>query len=236
VQLFAARIAQLDSGFSTGPDNLPAIAGICSHLDGIPLAIEFAAARVATLGLHEVAARLDDRFAVLTSGRRTALPRHQTLRAALDWSYELLTKPEQSLLSRLAIFVGGFTLEAAAAVMSGAEGAAAAVANGIASLATKSLVALEHSVGGRYRLLETIRAYALGKLDESGEAQQVARRHAEFFAETAPSAREIDNVRAALDWAFSPGADGATGVVLTAAYGSVWLQMSLIAECRERTE
>lgn len=254
VQLFAARTAALDSGFSAGPDNLPTIAGICRRLDGIPLAIEFAATRVATLGLEQVAVGLDDRFSVLTGGRRTALPRHQTLRAALDWSYELLPEPERRLLRRSAIFVGGFTLEAATAVISDTESAASAVADGIASLVAKSLVALERSVVGRWRLLETIRAYAIGKLAESGEANQVARRHAEFFRnlvaaggssgapfapglpDIAPYAREIDNVRAALDWTFSLAGGTEIGIALTAAYCPVWFDLSLLVECRERTE
>src|SRR5262249_16020974 len=148
------------------------------RLDGIPLAIEFAAARAATLGVQEVAGRLSDRFALLAGGWRTALPRHQTLRATLDWSYELLPEPHRRLLRRLATFPAGFTLDAAAAVMSDRP---SEVATGISHLVSKSLVTMEVSASSRWRLLETIRAYALEKLAASGELEQAARRHAEFF-------------------------------------------------------
>jgi predicted ATPase/DNA-binding winged helix-turn-helix (wHTH) protein len=254
VQLFIARTTALRSEFSPQEENLPAIVAICRRLDGIPLAIEFAAARAATLGLDQVASRLDDRFRLLTAGRRTALPRHQTLRATLDWSYELLPETERCLLRRLAIFAAGFTLEAAIALMSDDITVASTVVEGIANLVAKSLVTLDGSVpSGRWRLLETIRAYAIEKLVESSEAEQVARRHAEFFRDlftsTVPGpklqssiedlgrhGREIDNVRAALDWSFSPSGDFPIGIVLTAAYAPVWLHLSLVVECRERIE
>jgi predicted ATPase/DNA-binding winged helix-turn-helix (wHTH) protein len=254
VQLLIVRTRALRSDFSPQEKNLPAIVAICRRLDGIPLAIEFAAARAGTLGLDQVASRLDDRFRLLTAGRRTALPRHQTLRATLDWSYELLPEAERCLLRRLAIFAAGFTLEAAIAVMSADITVASTVVEGTANLVAKSLVTLDGSVqSGRWRLLETIRAYALEKLAESGEAEQAARRHAEFFRDlfvsTAPGpklqasiedlprhGREIDNVRAALDWSFSPSGDLPTGIVLTAAYAPVWLHLSLVVECRERIE
>jgi predicted ATPase/DNA-binding winged helix-turn-helix (wHTH) protein len=252
VQLFIARTKALHSDFSPDRENLAAIAAICRRLDGIPLAIEFAAARAAAIGVRQVASRLDDRFGLLTSGRRTALPRHRTLRATLDWSYELLPESERYLLRRLAVFSAGFTLDAATAVTG--HGNASTVAGGIANLVAKSLVTLDGSVrADRWRLLETIRAYALEKLAESGEAEQAARRHAEFFRELfAPASsasalqpkteslahyvRELDNIRAALDWAFAPIGDTEIGVVLTAAYVPVWLHLSLIAECRERAK
>lgn len=252
VQLFTARLMALDSGLSARPENLPLIASICRHLDGIPLAIEFAAARVATLGLQQTADRLNDRFSLLTAGRRTALPRHRTLRATLDWSYELLPESERTLLRRLAVFAGGFTLEAATAVMSDTGTTSSMVAEGIASLADKSLVSLDTSVlSGRWRLLETTRAYALDKLAENGEAEQVARWHAEFFwtlfapATESPLvslndlpryAREIDNLRAALDWAFSSRGDSEIAVRLTIAAIPLWLQLSLLEECGARAE
>jgi non-specific serine/threonine protein kinase len=186
VQLFIARTMASDSDFSPQEEDLQTIAATCRHLDGIPLAIEFAAARAATLGLRQVVSRLDDRFSLLTSGRRTALPRHQTLRATLDWSYELLPEQERRLLRRLAFFPAGFTLEAATAVMSDA---APAVVEGIANLVEKSLVMLDGSATiPRWRLLETTRAYALEKLAESGEAEQAARCHAEFFPDLFASA------------------------------------------------
>jgi len=253
-QLFVARTAALRSDFSPGDEDLSAIASICRRLDGIPLAIEFAAARAATLGVREIASRLDDRFGLLTGGRRTALARHQTLRATLDWSYELLPESERRLLRRLAVFAGGFTLEAAAAVTNDAGNAPSVVVEGIANLVAKSLVTLDGSAAAeRWRLLETIRAYALEKLVESGEIAQAGRRHAEYFRDIfAPTAsrsllqpaiadmarygREIDNVRAALGWAFSPVGDPTVGVILTAGYLPVWLHFVLQSECRERIE
>jgi predicted ATPase len=204
----------LRADFLPTNENLPAIIAVCRRLDGIPLAMEFAAARAATLGVREVAARLDDRFRLLTDGRRTALPRHQTLRATLDWSYELLPRLEQRLLRRLAIFPSGFTLEAASAIMADVAGTASTVVEGIAHLVEKSLVVLDGSASApRWRLLETTRAYALEKLVENDEAGEVARNHAEYHrllfeqaeAESmsrsktgwlAAYGREIDDVRA----------------------------------------
>ena len=254
VELFIARARALDSEFPSHAGALPAIGTICRQLDGIPLAIEFAASRAAALGIEQVAVGLRDRFALLTSGRRTAVPRHRTLRATLDWSYELLPDTEQRLLRHLAIFPAGFTLEAAAFVMDDGGDAALGITDGISSLVSKSLVTLDRSAStSRWSLLETIRAYALEKLNACGEAGTAARRHAAFFRDlfapgvAAPDARlsdedierfsrEIDNVRAALDWAFSPVGDAAIGVTLTAAYVPVWLRAALPAECRERTE
>jgi predicted ATPase len=172
----------LNSDFSPHGENLRAIVAICRHLDGIPLAIEFAAARAAMLGPEPVRSRLNERFGLLTGGRRTALPRHQTLRATLDWSYELLPETERCLLRRLGIFTGGFTLEGANAVMSDQGYTESALLEQIANLIAKSLVTVDGSApAGRWRLLETIRAYALELLEESGETDQVARRGAEFF-------------------------------------------------------
>src|SRR5262249_48614693 len=154
------------------PDaRIAAITGmVCRRLDGIPLAIELAAARTATLGLDELAARLDDRFRLLTGGLRTALPRQQTLRATLDWSYELLPTIEQTVLRVLAVFAGGFTLEAATAVVTANDLDAPEVLDIVTNLAAKSLVVVEIAdAGAPYRLLETTRVYALEKLAESGE-------------------------------------------------------------------
>ena len=184
------------------------IAAICRRLDGIPLAIEMAAARVAALGIEELAGRLDDRFQLLTGGRRTALPRHQTLRATLDWSHDLLAEPERVILRRLAVFAGAFSLEAAGAVAASAEIASPDVVDGISSLVAKSLVMAEvDATGPRYRLLDTTRAYALEKLDESGERERLARRHAEYYRdlfeqaeaelETRPTAEWLARIRAA---------------------------------------
>ena len=252
MELFIARAEALDSDFSSGGENLSAIAAICRHLDGIPLAIEFAAARTATLGLEEVAAGLRDRFALLSSGRRAAVPRHRTLRTTLDWSYDLLPEPEQRLLRHLAIFAAGFTLPAAAAVVDDADGIEAQVAYGISSLVHKSLVTLDRSTSTtRWNLLETIRAYALEKLAAHDEIGAAMRRHAKFYRHLFASrgldsyvpgedmdqfTREIDNVRAALDWSFSSAGDAEIGVTLTAAYVPAWLHAALPTECRERTE
>jgi predicted ATPase/DNA-binding winged helix-turn-helix (wHTH) protein len=254
VELFNERAMATLDDFVLADVDLPAMLEICRRLDGVPLAIELAAARTAVLGVRGLAAQLDDRFAVLTGGRRTALPRQQTLRATIDWSYELLPESERRLLCRLAVFSAGFTLEAAAAVTSGGCDAPAVVGGGIVDLLAKSLVSWDGSpAAGRWRLLETIRAYALEKLAANGEASTLARRHAEFFRhfivpdETSPVlripygdvaryGREIDNIRAAIDWSFSPGGDMAIGISLTAAFAPVWLHLALVTECRERAE
>ena len=253
VALFIARTRALDSDFSTNGDDLSAIAAICRHLDGIPLAIEFAAARSAVLGARHTASRLDDRFALLTSGRRNALSRHRTLRAALDWSYDLLLDPEKCLLRRLAVFAGGFTIEAATAVMDGGDNGEAPIMEGMARLLEKSLITRDGSIAGRWRLLETIRAYALEKLVASDEAERTARRHAEYYrgvferaeaeSKTRPAVEWvadhgplIDNLRSALDWAFSPEGDASIGVALTAVAAPLWMRLSLLGECRSRAE
>jgi predicted ATPase/DNA-binding winged helix-turn-helix (wHTH) protein len=251
VQLFVERTRALQSELPQRAADLSAIGAICRRLDGIPLAIEFAAARAATLGLESVLSHLDERFSLLTGGHRTALPQHQTLRAALDWSYELLPEVERRQLRCLAVFPAGFTPEAAIAVMGATDGSASSVLEQIANLVTKSLVVVDMSgVTPRWRLLETTRAYALEKLAESGDANQIARLHAMFFRDLvipasgaqpaaenlARYAREIDNIRAALDWAFAPRGDAAIGVVLTAAYVPVWLYLLLMDECSERVE
>src|SRR3984957_201219 len=254
VELFVARTKALNAGFTPHAEDLASIAAICRHLDGMPLAIEFAAARSAVLSVQGVAAGLRDRFALLTAGRRTALPRHRTLRATLDWSHELLPDAERRLLRRLAVFPGGFTANAAAAVMTDTGFDASAVLDGIANLVAKSWVTLDKSgAGARWILLETIRAYAIEKLVEHAEAEIAAEHHALYFRDLfAPQARdarpslsdenlarhirEIDNVRAALDWSFSPAGDMAIGIDLTAAYAPVWRHLSLMSEYSERCE
>jgi predicted ATPase len=252
VQLFMSRIAAAGPHSRDHGPTVEVVGSICRRLDGIPLAIELAAARAATLGVEAISTRLDDRFRLLTDGRRTALPRHQTLRATIDWSYELLSDSERAVLRRLGVFVGSFGVDAGVHVAALDEVPAADLTDAIGNLVTKSLIVVEIDVGAtRYRLLETTRAYALEKLAESGETNSAARRHAEFYRNLfAPSEgdlkptiqridfyrREIDNVRIALDWAFSPGGDATIGVALTAAYVPVWLYLSLISECRERAE
>src|SRR5215471_9231077 len=254
VVLFVARAQAADPSFLLDRHIAAVIAGICRRLDGMPLALELAAARVSTLGLQRLASGLDDRFSLLAGGRRTAPRRHQTLRATLDWSYELLPELERVMLRRLSIFADNFTLPAVSTVIPGERVPASDVVNGVANLAAKSFVAVEIAGGGaHYRLLETTRAYAREKLAELGELERVARRHAEYYRDlceqaqtewhTRPAAewqadygRQIADVRAALDWCFSSGGDGATGVALTAAAVPLWCQLSLLAECRERVE
>ena len=253
VELFNERATETDS-FVLDDANMPMVLEICRRLDGIPLAIELAAAVAPTFGVRMLATHLDHRFDLLTAGRRTALPRHQTLRATLDWSYELLPGSERVLLRRLAIFAGRFSLEAVRTVAESPELAASGVIKGIANLFVKSLVVTEVDSGdARYRLLDTTRAYALDKLVESGERDLMARRHAEYYrdlfgrAEAEQEARptiewlgeygwQIDNLRAALDWALSPGGMPSIGVALTAAAVPLWMHLSLVAECRERCD
>jgi predicted ATPase/DNA-binding winged helix-turn-helix (wHTH) protein len=251
VRLFVERAQAAAPQFMPDRRSAALMAAICRRLDGIPLAIELAAARVPTFGLQEIAARLDDRFHLLIGGRRTALPRHQTLRATLDWSHELLTEPERIILRQLAIFAGAFGLEAASAVVSSSDLKPSEAADGLANLVAKSLVAAEtDGTITRYRLLDTTRTYALEKLVECGEYGPVVRRLAEYGrdvlerAETrferrpsyeqAANYRLIDNLRTALDWAFSPDGDASLGVALTTAAVPLWMHLSLLDECRSR--
>jgi predicted ATPase/DNA-binding winged helix-turn-helix (wHTH) protein len=254
VELFDDRATAVVDGFTLAEGDVPAVLEICRKLDGVPLAIELAAARVDVFGIKGLAARLDDRFTVLTSGRRTALPHHQTLRAAMDWSYELLPEIEQIILRRVAVFQGDFTIDAAAAVATDDRINTADVFEAIANLATKSLISTDISSDATYhRLLDTTRAYALEKLGDSGELEAIARHHAEYCRdlferaetewETRPAAewlgdygRQIDNLRAALDWAFSPSGDASIGVALTPAAAPLWMHLSLLEECRGRVE
>jgi predicted ATPase/DNA-binding winged helix-turn-helix (wHTH) protein len=182
VQLFVARARAIESRFVPDTRGATIAANICRRLDGVPLAIELAATRVGTMSLESLDARLSDRFSLLTNGRRTALPQHRTLRATLDWSYNMLPENERAVLRRLATFAGSFTLEAASIVTADAEISASEVANCIMNMVAKSLVATElRGSATDLRLLETMRAYAAEKLVESGEFEQVSRRHAEYY-------------------------------------------------------
>ncbi len=218
VRLMVERGAVVLPGFAVTDVNGTAIADICQRLDGIPLAIELAAARIKTLPVEELRARLGDRLRVLTGGSRIALPRHRTLRATLDWSYGLLAEPERILLRRLAVFAGGWTLEAAEVVCGGDGLPEAGVLDHLAGLVDKSLVTLElPDAAGRYRMLETVRQYATERLVESGETDRLRQTHAKFFLELAEEAEpklfgpeqdawfarleaEHSNLRAALEW------------------------------------
>jgi len=188
VQLFADRAAAAQPSFRITDDNARAVAEICHRLDGIPLALELAAARLRSMPVDRIAERLSDRFRLLTTGDRTALPRQQTLRALIDWSYDLLDERERMLFRRLAVFAGGFTLDAAENV--GAEGDVdeADVLDLLARLVEKSLVTLD-AAGERYRMLETVRQYALERLEASGEADATRNRHLAFYVALAERAR-----------------------------------------------
>jgi predicted ATPase/DNA-binding winged helix-turn-helix (wHTH) protein len=254
VELFNERANATMDEFVLEEADVPAVLDICRRLDGVPLALELAAARVDAFGVKGLAARLDDRFAVLTKGRRTALPRHQTLRATMDWSYELLSEVEQIVLRRLAVCQGGFTMDGASAIAVDERIKAADVIEAVANLAGKSLVTTDISGDiTHHRLLDTTRFYALEKLTESGELEGVARRHAEHLRDLFGRARRewesqttaawlaeyghrLDDLRAALDWAFSLNGDGELGVTLTVDAVPLWLQFSLMNECRRRVE
>jgi non-specific serine/threonine protein kinase len=253
VRLFLDRAAGAAPGFALTDRNVWAVAEVCRRLDGIPLAIELAAARMRGLTVEEIRARLDDRFRLLTGGSRTALPRQQTLRALIDWSYDLLGEPERALLRRLSVFAGGWTLAAAEAVCSGEPVPAEDVLDLLLRLVDKSLVQPEgQGAGTRYRLLETIRQYAREKLAESGEPGPVRDRHLRFFRELAeegePALRgpeqlvwlerletEHDNLRAALDWSLMPG-QAEAGLAMAAALRWFWHLRGYWGEGRARLE
>ena len=188
VRLFADRASSAHPEFAITPENAAAVAEICHRLDGIPLALELAAARVRAMSVERIAERLHDRFKLLRGGDRTALPRQQTLRALIDWSYDLLAPDEQVLFRRLAVFAGGFTLDAAEAVGAGGALDDCDILELLAQLVEKSLVTLDAG-GDRYRMLETVREYAQQKLDQADDVAATRTRHLEFFLVFAESAR-----------------------------------------------
>ena len=182
IELFADRARRVRPNSPSPTDNAATVTEICRRLDGMPLAIELAAARVRALSLDEIVGSLQDRFRLLTGGARTAVRRQQTLRASVDWSHALLTEPERVLFRRLAVFLGGFDLDAAQAVAGDAEVERYQILDQLALLVDKSLVAAENTSGRtRYRLLETVRQYAQEKLGESGEAEAVRARHRDHY-------------------------------------------------------
>jgi predicted ATPase/DNA-binding winged helix-turn-helix (wHTH) protein len=232
VLLLAERAAASLDGFTIDGGNVHLAAALCRRLDGVPLAIEFAASRIGLLGLQGVCVQLDDRLRLLGSGRRTALPRHRTLRALLDWSYDLLAQPQQEVLRRCGVFKGGFSLEAALAVIADGSLPAALVRDCLLELVAKSLVRAElaHSPP-RYSLLEITRAYALERLGGDPRRNGVCRRHAAYMldlverrasegSESLPQhsllsyASQAGNFRAALEWCFGPDGDPAIGIAL----------------------
>jgi predicted ATPase len=262
VHLFVERVRAAGIGIPAGAQALGSAAEICRRLYGIPLAIELAAARAASLGVDGLAAHLHDQFSMLSGGDRTGpTQHHQTMLATLDWSHQLLSDTERTLLRRLAVFAGGFTLEAISAVAESDNLKQPELIDNAMDLIAKSLVVMDTGGSqGRYRLLETTKAYALERLVESGEFHAAARRHAEYYrgfaqyhrdslerAEgewntratgewLAAYIRQIDNVRAALDWAFSEQGDADIGVALTLAAVPLWMHLSLMQECRRRVE
>jgi len=206
VRLLSQRARAVRPGFEVTAANAVAVARICRALDGMPLAIELAAARLRTMDPEQVAARLDDRFGLLTGGSRVAMPRHQTLRAVVDWSWDLLDEPERALWRRFSVFAGGATLEAAEQVCAGPAAANTVIRAGqvldlLSALADKSLLTVRHGPGGpRYRMLEIIRAYGQERLAEAGERDAVREEHARHFTGLAEASQ--DHLRGArqLDW------------------------------------
>jgi predicted ATPase/DNA-binding winged helix-turn-helix (wHTH) protein len=251
VRLFAECVSARGGDFSLSDDEVPMVAEICRKLDGIPLAIELAAGRAAIFGVRNTVARLGSRLDLLKFGRRTANPRHQTLKATLDWSHDHLSEVERVVLRRVAIFIGPFTLKAALAV--GEEGGIdqAEIEGAVENLVNKSLIAMWPSNPWvLYRLLDTTRTYALEKLRLSGEYHSIAARHANFSVQLLESSRGnfidlehaeapagalpdyLGNIRAALEWSFGPdGSDGAA-IRMAAAASQLFLATSLFVECR----
>ena len=254
VRLFVDRAQRQLRGFSLTPDRASVIAELCTHLDGIPLALELAAARIRSLSVGQINARIGDRFRLLTGGSRSALPRQQTLRATFDWSFDLLTEEERIVMRRLSVFPSSFTLEAASFVSSDEAIDENAVIDLLSQLVGRSLIIADTSnAGARYRLLETTRAYGLEKLADAGETNAVKSRHAQYFRDQVDRAYddwlrmpdvqwlavyslERDNIRAALDWALGVDGDPAIGVAVAGASGALWAQLSLQSEGRQRLE
>lgn len=253
VELFLARARAIDARFSSDEKSIHLTGTVCRRLDGIPLAIELAAARAAILGIETLAGHLDDRFNMLTGGNRTALPRHQTLKATLDWSHALLDDAERTTLRRLGVFVSSFTMEAAIAVAGDGALHEIDVVAAVSGLVEKSLVVTRMERGrATYRLLETTRAYAMQKLDDNGERRFVTLQHARYFlgvlegdaprrADPALALSDgwhdrmravLDDLRAALTWALSPKGDEALGETLAVKFVFLLYELSLVDECR----
>ena len=250
VQLFLERAEKQQPGFALTDARASTVAQLCIHLDGIPLALELAAARVRSLSIEEINARLTDRFKLLTGGIRTALPRQQTLRSSIDWSYDLLRESEQALLCRVSVFAGGWTIAAAEQVCIGDGIDEGAVLDLLSSLADKSLVMTEERNGAtRFRLLETMRQYAGERLREHGEDAHWRKRHFAYFLAVVLEAEthlrgadeqawldrlevEHDNLRSALAWSSGAGGDAAGGLRLAGAFWRFWLLRGYLSEGR----
>ena len=255
VQLFVDRAAAAQAGFRLTDANARSIVQICQRLDGIPLAIELAAARVRALPVEQISARLDDRFRLLTGGSRMAVTRHQTLRATIDWSYDLLAEEERAVLRRLSVFAGGCTLAAAEAVCSGDGIAEGDLLDLLSHLIDKSLLVAEATEGeSRFRLLETVRQYARERLLDAGDAETAFRLHRDwylalverakpdFFRGPAPVHwltvfdREDDNLRAALEWNSAEPAGAQAGLRMAAALWRYWEIRGYLTEGRRWLE
>ncbi len=252
VHLFIERAQFHQPAFTVTNQNAPALASICHRLDGIPLAIELAAARVRNMSVEDINGRLDQRFRLLTGGSRTALPRQQTLRSLIDWSYDLLNESEKALLSRLSVFSGGWTLETAEQICPGAPVADWEVLDLHGSLADKSLLAIDPAgTTFRYRLLETVRQYSRDRLLESGGGEQWRDRHLAYYLALAEEAgpklqgaeqtawferleAEHDNLRTALEWSGHDPGSAEAGLRLVAAVWRFWYVRGHLSEGRER--
>ena len=248
VRLLTQRARAVVPSFAVTEDNAPAVATICRALDGMPLAIELAAARLRTMAPEQIAGRLGDRFQLLSSGSRTAMPRHQTLRAVVDWSWDLLDDAERALWRRFSVFAGGATLEAAEQVCSGSGLPADRVLDLLTALAEKSLLVVRHDPP-RYRMLEIIRAYGQERLAEAGEQEGLRAAHAQYFTRLAEASQDHllraeqldwlrrlsadqDNLHAAIRGAVAAG-DGPAAVRLTAALGWYWSLRTMKVEGAE---
>ncbi|HVQ70228.1 MAG TPA: hypothetical protein VMT08_22270 [Bradyrhizobium sp.] len=254
VQLFVRRVAARAGSVVLTDEEAPFVAEMCRKLDGMPLGIELAAGQVAALGLKNAVARLVSRLELLRLSHRTAVPRHRTLKATLDWSYNLLSDGERIVLRRIAPFVGHFTLEGARYVAGELGVGTGEICDAIAGLVEKSLITTRNAEAqAQYRLLDTTRAYALEKLEEHAEIEVVFRRYAEYVAEYLESQKEVlsalpgaervaaysdqlSNVRAALEWSFGPHGDDETATRLAAASAQVLLELSLLIECQAWAE
>ena len=241
VQLFVERARASGAVLQLAETDGQILSAICQQLDGIALAIELAAGQMEAHGLRGISSLLDSQFSLLWSGRRTALPRHQTLSATLDWSYKLVTATEQAVLRRLAVFAGSFSLQAVHAVANADDLTKAELVGAVASLVAKSLLAADDSARPlRYRLLDTTRAYVRQKLAESQEEDATERRRTLFlinlFGRTdggsEPTDLYIGDARTALDWSFSERGDSLIGLPLAAAATPIFLDKSLLSECR----
>ena len=255
IRLFAERARAVDASFMVSASNAATVTKICHRLDGVPLALELAAARLNVLTVEQINRRLSDRFRLLTGGSRTAVARQRTLEATIDWSYDLLSETERVLLCRLSVFPGGWTLEAAEDVCVGDDIDQDIMVDLLSHLVDKSLLIVDAEAAGerRHRFLETVRQYGRERLVRSGDAERVRDRHLSFFSELVRRAepelqkpdqvfwlnrlhREYDNVRSALDWCLAMAERGDTGLELAAALTWFWIKRGYFAEGRQWLE